>query len=105
MLRKSCAVAMRNAILKNKLNIKFNVNFKDIYTLTVQHILWLLHQLQAVIIILHIVSLVDITNDRCRMLKNEIRLLFSSAYYINKHELFVSYMVCPLSIALLKLTT
>ena len=93
MTRKSCAVAMRNAILKNKLNIKFNVNFKD--TLRVQHILWLLHQLQAIIIILHIVSLVDTTNDGCRMLKNEIRLLFSFAY-INEHELFGSYMVCPL---------
>ena len=81
MTRKSCTVAMRNAILKNKLRV--------------QHILWLLHQLQAIIIKLHIVSLFDITNDGCRMLKNEIRLLFSSAYYINEPELFVSYMVCP----------
>ena len=33
-------------------NIDFNVSFKD--TLRVQHILWLLHQLQAILVIIHI---------------------------------------------------
>ena len=69
-MRNSCAVAMRNAILQNYLNIKFNVNFKD--TLRVQHILWLLHQLQAILVIIHIVLLVDITNDRCGCYKIQL---------------------------------